>query len=188
MHKKAGLWRNWNCNWSLWTFLLVNLFLLLPACPDRPCLEDRGKVQRVQRTVELGLRHILQRDNQESLMPKVSAEQGILNYENTFLSLVGAGGTKMCASSLQLYQRMAVLRSLCSLHMEKLRWFCQRYPLTVHSLFPPLYKELFASEADLLPGNSHWWLRATTCTDNHMHTKKRENSHWWFLRWHHLFL
>lgn len=76
-----------------WTFLLVNLFLLLPACLDRPCLEDRGKVQRVQRTVELCLRHILQRDNQESLMPKVSAGQEILNHENTFLLPVG-GVTK----------------------------------------------------------------------------------------------
>ncbi|XP_068179437.1 nuclear receptor ROR-alpha A isoform X2 [Antennarius striatus] len=90
---------------------------------DRPCLEDRGRVQRVQRSVEFGLRHILHRDNQESLMQK-------------------------------LYQKMAVLRSLCSLHMEKLRWFSQRYPLTVHSLFPPLYKELFASEAELLPGTT----------------------------------
>ncbi|KAF7669744.1 hypothetical protein LDENG_00146950 [Lucifuga dentata] len=87
---------------------------------DRPCLEDRGKVQRVQRGVELGLTHIINQDNQESLLRK-------------------------------LYQRMAALRSLCSLHMEKLRWFSQRYPLTVHSLFPPLYKELFASEAELLP-------------------------------------
>lgn len=91
---------------------------------DRPCLEDRGRVQRVQRSVESGLTHILRRDNQESLMHK-------------------------------LYQRMAVLRSLCSLHMEKLRWFSQRYPLTAHSLFPPLYKELFASEAELLPGTTH---------------------------------
>ncbi|XP_041842706.1 nuclear receptor ROR-alpha B isoform X2 [Melanotaenia boesemani] len=91
---------------------------------DRPCLEDRGRVQRVQRSVELGLTHILHQHNQESLMHK-------------------------------LYQRMAVLRSLCSLHMEKLRWFSQRYPLTAHSLFPPLYKELFASEAELLPGTTH---------------------------------
>ncbi|XP_078027666.1 nuclear receptor ROR-alpha B isoform X2 [Epinephelus lanceolatus] len=91
---------------------------------DRPCLEDRGRVQRVQRSVEFGLTHILHRDNQESLMHK-------------------------------LYQRMAVLRSLCSLHMEKLHWFSQRYPLTAHSLFPPLYKELFASEAELLPGTTH---------------------------------
>ncbi|XP_069552079.1 nuclear receptor ROR-alpha A [Brachyistius frenatus] len=101
---------------------LFSALVLINA--DRPCLEDRGRVQRVQRSVELGLTHILQRDSQESLMHK-------------------------------LYQRMAVLRSLCSLHMEKLRWFSQRYPLTAHSLFPPLYKELFASEAELLPGTTH---------------------------------
>ncbi|XP_063736292.1 nuclear receptor ROR-alpha B isoform X4 [Eleginops maclovinus] len=91
---------------------------------ERPCLEDRTRVQRVQRSVEFGLSHILHRDNQESLLHK-------------------------------LYQRMAVLRSLCSLHMEKLRWFSQRYPLTAHSLFPPLYKELFACEAEQLPGTTH---------------------------------
>ncbi|TKS82064.1 Nuclear receptor ROR-alpha [Collichthys lucidus] len=91
---------------------------------DRPCLEDRGRVQRVQRSVELGLTHILHRDNQESLMHK-------------------------------LYQKTAVLRSLCIMHMEKLHWFSQRYPLTAHSMFPPLYKELFASEAELLPGTTN---------------------------------
>uniref|UniRef100_A0A3Q2C8A9 RAR-related orphan receptor C n=1 Tax=Cyprinodon variegatus TaxID=28743 RepID=A0A3Q2C8A9_CYPVA len=91
---------------------LFSALVLINA--DRPSLEDRGRVQRVQRSVELGLNHILHRDNQDSLMHK-------------------------------LYQRMAVLRSLCVLHMEKLRWFSQRYPLTAHSLFPPLYKELFCS-------------------------------------------
>ncbi|XP_038146082.1 nuclear receptor ROR-alpha A isoform X1 [Cyprinodon tularosa] len=101
---------------------LFSALVLINA--DRPSLEDRGRVQRVQRSVELGLNHILHRDNQDSLMHK-------------------------------LYQRMAVLRSLCVLHMEKLRWFSQRYPLTAHSLFPPLYKELFASEAELLPGATH---------------------------------
>ncbi|XP_030013494.1 nuclear receptor ROR-alpha A isoform X1 [Sphaeramia orbicularis] len=101
---------------------LFSALVLINA--DRPCLEDRGRVQRVQRGVELGLTHILHRDNQEGLMHK-------------------------------LYQRMAVLRSLCSLHTEKLCWFSQRYPLTAHSLFPPLYKELFASEAELLPGTTH---------------------------------
>ncbi|KAM8870243.1 nuclear receptor ROR-alpha B isoform 2-T2 [Spinachia spinachia] len=90
---------------------------------DRPCLEDRGRVQQVQRSVEFGLKHILHRDNQESLVHK-------------------------------LYQRMSVLRSLCSLHMEKLHGFSQRYPLAVHTLFPPLYKELFAYEAELLPGTT----------------------------------
>uniref|UniRef100_A0A672J1F9 Nuclear receptor ROR-alpha B-like n=1 Tax=Salarias fasciatus TaxID=181472 RepID=A0A672J1F9_SALFA len=101
---------------------LFSALVLINA--DRPCLEERGKVQRVQRSVELGLTHILHRDHQENLMPK-------------------------------LYQRMAVLRSLCRLHLEKLGWFSQRYPLTAHSLFPPLYKELFASEAELLPGAAH---------------------------------
>uniref|UniRef100_A0A146P723 Nuclear receptor ROR-alpha n=1 Tax=Fundulus heteroclitus TaxID=8078 RepID=A0A146P723_FUNHE len=98
---------------------LFSALVLINA--DRPSLEDRVRVQRVQRSVELGLTHILHRDNQDSLLHK-------------------------------LYQKMAGLRSLCALHMEKLRWFSQRYPLTAHSLFPPLYKELFASEAELLPG------------------------------------
>uniref|UniRef100_A0A3Q3D8A9 NR LBD domain-containing protein n=1 Tax=Hippocampus comes TaxID=109280 RepID=A0A3Q3D8A9_HIPCM len=103
---------------------LFSALVLINA--DRPCLEDRGRVQRVQRSVVLGLTHILHKDNRDSLMHK-------------------------------LYQRMSVLRSLCSLHMEKLRWFSQRYPLTANSLFPPLYKELFASEAELmlLPGITH---------------------------------
>lgn len=43
-----------------------------PFSADRPCLEDRSRVQRVQRSVELGLRHILLRDNQEGLMHKVT--------------------------------------------------------------------------------------------------------------------
>ncbi|XP_051920475.1 nuclear receptor ROR-alpha A isoform X1 [Hippocampus zosterae] len=103
---------------------LFSALVLINA--ERPCLEDRGRVQRVQRSVALGLTHILHKDNRDSLMHK-------------------------------LYQRMSVLRSLCSLHMEKLRWFSQRYPLTANSLFPPLYKELFASEAELmlLPGTTH---------------------------------
>lgn len=97
LHKGTGLGHNYN---SSWTFLLVNLdfffccffvVFLLPACPDRPSLEDRGKVQRVQRTVELGLRHILQRDNQESLMPKVSLGQETRNHGNAFLLPVAAG-------------------------------------------------------------------------------------------------
>uniref|UniRef100_A0A8C2JET7 RAR-related orphan receptor C n=1 Tax=Cyprinus carpio TaxID=7962 RepID=A0A8C2JET7_CYPCA len=91
---------------------------------DRPCLEDRERVQRVRRDVELALRHILHRDNQESLLHK-------------------------------LYQRVPVLKSLCALHIEKLRWFRQLYPLTVHSLFPPLYKELFGSDTDILTLTSH---------------------------------
>lgn len=43
----------------------------MSSCADRPCLEDRSRVQRVQRSVVLGLTHILQRDNQETLLHKV---------------------------------------------------------------------------------------------------------------------
>ncbi|KAJ8004982.1 hypothetical protein DPEC_G00141920 [Dallia pectoralis] len=88
--------------------------------PDRPCLEDRGRVYRLRRELEFGLNHMLHRDNQESLLHK-------------------------------LYQKVSVLRSLCRLHVEKLHWFSQLYPLTVHSLFPPLYKELFTPDSDLTP-------------------------------------
>uniref|UniRef100_A0A673HYH7 Nuclear receptor ROR-alpha-like n=1 Tax=Sinocyclocheilus rhinocerous TaxID=307959 RepID=A0A673HYH7_9TELE len=91
---------------------------------DRPCLEDRERVQRVRRDVELALSHILHKDNQESLLHK-------------------------------LYQRVPVLKSLCALHIEKLRWFRQLYPLTVHSLFPPLYKELFGSDTDIQTLSTH---------------------------------
>uniref|UniRef100_A0A8C6TWH3 RAR-related orphan receptor C n=1 Tax=Neogobius melanostomus TaxID=47308 RepID=A0A8C6TWH3_9GOBI len=94
---------------------LFSALVLINA--DRPCLEDRGRVQRVQKGVELGLTHILQRDHQEGLLQK-------------------------------LYQRMTLLRSLCSLHTEKLRWFSLRHPHTAQSLFPPLYRELFVSDTE----------------------------------------
>ncbi|KAK1795155.1 hypothetical protein P4O66_010333, partial [Electrophorus voltai] len=95
---------------------LFSALVLINA--DRPCLEDRDRVLRVRKDMELALRHLLHRDNQESLLHK-------------------------------LYQKVAVLRSLCALHIEKLRWFRQLYPFTVHSLFPALYKELFGSDIDV---------------------------------------
>ncbi|XP_039622651.1 nuclear receptor ROR-alpha A-like isoform X2 [Polypterus senegalus] len=49
----------------------------------------------------------------------------------------------------KLFQKMAVLKLLCAQHIEKLRAFRQLYPLIVHSLFPPLYKELFTCDTDL---------------------------------------
>lgn len=156
-------------------------------CADRPCLEDRVRVQRVQRSVELGLTHILHRDNQESLMHKVCVKPSgysetllktstfILSFPSlcspTFLTAVESTRVNLSVASLQLYQRMAVLRSLCSLHMEKLRWFSQRYPLTAHSLFPPLYKELFASEAELLPAATHWWQPQARTSAHHFKSR-----------------
>lgn len=133
----------------------------------------------MQKSVELGLTHILHQDNQDSLMHKVHSSVQTIRFfvysfhcpkadyksknNHTFLymdvcihlTIFESGHLNLSVSSLQLYQRMAMLRSLCSLHMEKLRWFSQRYPLISHSLFPPLYKELFASEAELLPGTNH---------------------------------
>lgn len=159
----------------------INCCFVLSFRADRPCLEDRGRVQRVQRSVELGLTHILHRDNQDALMHKVHTlinlfivkrqkqkRKDIILDVHVLHCTVENGRLNVSVSSLQLYQRMAVLRSLCSLHMEKLRWFSQRYPLTAHSLFPPLYKELFASEAELLPANAHWRF-TRICKDKHKH-------------------
>uniref|UniRef100_A0AAR2KK00 RAR-related orphan receptor C n=1 Tax=Pygocentrus nattereri TaxID=42514 RepID=A0AAR2KK00_PYGNA len=95
---------------------LFSALVLINA--DRPCLEERDRVLRVRKDVELALSHILHRDNLDSLLNK-------------------------------LYQKVSMLKSLCALHIEKLRWFRQLYPLTVHSLFPPLYKELFGSDTDI---------------------------------------
>ncbi|XP_028833547.1 nuclear receptor ROR-alpha A isoform X1 [Denticeps clupeoides] len=87
---------------------------------DRPCLEERGQVQRMRKDIELAFNHILFKDRQESLLQRLD-------------------------------EKVTVLKSLCSAHMEKLRWFRQLYPLTVHTHFPPLYKELFASDSELPP-------------------------------------
>lgn len=142
-----------------------------PFCADRPCLEDRVRVQRVQRNVELGLTHILHRDNQESLMYKVRDNLcRTWTHWQTVHDVLESRNLIGSVSVPQLYQKMAVLRSLCSLHMEKLHWFSQRYPLTAHSLFPPLYKELFASEAELLPETPQWWF-SRRCGNFHKYAK-----------------
>ncbi|XP_076844650.1 nuclear receptor ROR-alpha A isoform X2 [Brachyhypopomus gauderio] len=95
---------------------LFSALVLINA--DRPCLEDRDRVMRVRKDMELTLHYLLHRDNQESLLHKLN-------------------------------QKVAVLRSLCALHIEKLRWFRQLYPYTVQSVFPALYKELFGSDIDV---------------------------------------
>lgn len=51
-------------------------FIFLSFCVDRPCLEDRSRVQMVQRRVLLGLSHILHRDNQDALLHKVQGQNG----------------------------------------------------------------------------------------------------------------
>ncbi|KAI2655517.1 Nuclear receptor ROR-alpha B [Labeo rohita] len=72
----------------------------------------------------------------------------------------------LCALRLT-EQQMAVFTALVLLNADrpcledrervqrKLRWFRQLYPLTVHSLFPPLYKELFGSDTDIQTLTTH---------------------------------
>lgn len=55
----------------------------------------------------------------------------------------------VCFCDSQLYQKMVLLKNLCTLHIEKLRWFRQYYPPNGNSFFPPLYKELFISDTDI---------------------------------------
>ena len=57
----------------------------------------------------------------------------------------------VCVCHSQLSQKVAILKALCSLHIEKLHWFKQLYPFTVLNHFPPLYKELFGSESETPP-------------------------------------
>ncbi|XP_052653896.1 nuclear receptor ROR-gamma [Harpia harpyja] len=44
------------------------------------------------------------------------------------------------------------LRALCSQHMEQLQAFRRLHPGVLHAAFPPLYRELFASEAETPSG------------------------------------
>ncbi|XP_058862172.1 nuclear receptor ROR-alpha A-like isoform X2 [Acipenser ruthenus] len=48
----------------------------------------------------------------------------------------------------KLSQKTLQLKSLCSLHIDRLRSFLELRPLLAHSLFPPLYHELFSDGPD----------------------------------------
>ncbi|XP_041098911.1 nuclear receptor ROR-gamma-like, partial [Polyodon spathula] len=48
----------------------------------------------------------------------------------------------------KLSQKTLQLKSLCSLHVDRLHSFLQLHPLLAHSLFPPLYHELFTDSPD----------------------------------------
>lgn len=56
----------------------------------------------------------------------------------------------------QLRTKVSALRSLCALHSQKLSAFRAVYPDTVRTLFPPLYKELFAADLDGTPPAADW--------------------------------
>ncbi|EMP27959.1 Nuclear receptor ROR-gamma, partial [Chelonia mydas] len=84
---------------------------------DRPWLQEKGKVERLQNNLELAFKHMLRKTHREGILAKLPPK--------------------------------GKLRSLCYQHMEKLRSFRQMYPIIVHAVFPPLYKELFSSECEL---------------------------------------
>ncbi|XP_053134595.1 nuclear receptor ROR-gamma isoform X3 [Hemicordylus capensis] len=83
---------------------------------NRPWLQERSKVERLQNNLELAFKHMLRKNHREGILAKLPPK--------------------------------GKLRSLCYQHMEKLRSFRQMYPIIVHAVFPPLYKELFSSDCD----------------------------------------
>ncbi|MEQ2237833.1 hypothetical protein ILYODFUR_027126, partial [Ilyodon furcidens] len=85
---------------------------------DRSWLREKLQVERLQQKTESALQHVLQKNHRDD---------GVLD---------------------KLRCKVLVLRSLCSLHSEKLSAFRAVYPDTVRKLFPPLYKELFAADLD----------------------------------------
>ncbi|XP_042297103.1 nuclear receptor ROR-gamma isoform X2 [Sceloporus undulatus] len=87
---------------------------------NRPWLQEKSKVERLQNNLELAFKHMLRKNHREGILAKLPPK--------------------------------GKLRNLCYQHMEKLRSFRQMYPIIVHAVFPPLYKELFSSDSDPLPG------------------------------------
>uniref|UniRef100_A0A8C0IQD7 RAR related orphan receptor C n=1 Tax=Chelonoidis abingdonii TaxID=106734 RepID=A0A8C0IQD7_CHEAB len=85
---------------------------------NRPWLQEKGKVERLQNNLELAFKHMLRKTHREGILAKLPPK--------------------------------GKLRSLCYQHVEKLRSFRQMYPIIVHAVFPPLYKELFSSECPAL--------------------------------------
>ncbi|XP_054853648.1 nuclear receptor ROR-gamma isoform X2 [Eublepharis macularius] len=83
---------------------------------NRPWLQEKSKVERLQNNLELAFKHMLRKNHREGILAKLPSK--------------------------------GKLRNLCYQHMEKLRSFRQMYPIIVHAVFPPLYKELFSSDCD----------------------------------------
>uniref|UniRef100_A0A6J0U241 Nuclear receptor ROR-gamma isoform X1 n=1 Tax=Pogona vitticeps TaxID=103695 RepID=A0A6J0U241_9SAUR len=83
---------------------------------NRPWLQEKSKVERLQNNLELAFKHMLRKNHREGILAKLPPK--------------------------------GKLRNLCYQHMEKLRSFRQMYPIIVHAVFPPLYKELFSSDCD----------------------------------------
>ncbi|CAL8243616.1 unnamed protein product [Lota lota] len=91
---------------------------------DRSWLQEKVKVEKLQQKTQLALQHILQ---------KHQRGEEILT---------------------KLICKVSALRALCSRHTETLSAFRAIYPDIVRAHFPPLYKELFGSDFEVLPADS----------------------------------
>ncbi|XP_049329647.1 nuclear receptor ROR-alpha B isoform X3 [Astyanax mexicanus] len=88
---------------------------------DRSWLQEKNRVEKLQQRIQAALQNLLQKNQRD---------KGVL--------------TKMIC-------KVSTVRGLCSRHMEKLSAFRALHPDTVHSRFPPLYKELFGSDFEQAP-------------------------------------
>ncbi|KAM8890401.1 nuclear receptor ROR-alpha A-like isoform 1-T1 [Synchiropus picturatus] len=87
---------------------------------DRSWLQEALQVEKLQQKTLLALEHVLQKNQRGD---------GVMD---------------------KLRHKVSTLRSLCSRHTEKLLALRALYPDIVHTLFPPLYKELFGANQEVM--------------------------------------
>ncbi|XP_072338143.1 nuclear receptor ROR-beta-like isoform X3 [Scyliorhinus torazame] len=83
--------------------------------PDRPWLTEARKVKKLQDKIFEALQHVIHKTHLDD--DKLS----------------------------KLISKLSMVKSACSLHVDKLQLFRLLHPQTVHN-FPPLYKEVFSTE------------------------------------------
>ncbi|XP_069759033.1 nuclear receptor ROR-alpha A isoform X2 [Narcine bancroftii] len=102
---------------------LFSAYVLISA--DRLWLQEKMKVEKLQRRIHLALRHLLQKHH----------------HDDDVLA--------------KLLSKVTALRALCIRHTEKLSTFKAIHPDVVRVHLPPLYKELFSSEFEqMVPADS----------------------------------
>lgn len=119
-------------------------------------------MEKLQQKIKIALQNLMQKNQRdEGILTKVY----ILMFAVTFVETSFIYSSDHCFPSQiylknslkttnsevllvppQLVCKGSTVRMLCRRHMEKLITFRALYPETVHTRFPPLYKELFGSE------------------------------------------
>lgn len=119
-------------------------------------------MEKLQQKIKIALQNLLQKNQRdEGILAKVYILMFAVNFVETSyiyssdhcfpsqISLKNCLGTTNSDVLLvppQLVCKVSTIRMLCRRHMEKLSTFRALYPDTVHTRFPPLYKELFGSD------------------------------------------